>query len=46
MLIELLGGRPREGFDLFPSSDVKGTGILCKYDDFKSRTLGCYYLCM
>jgi hypothetical protein len=46
MLIELLGGRPREGLDLFPLSDVKSTGILCKYADVKSRRLGGYYLCM
>ena len=46
MLIELLGGRPREGLDLFPLSNIKGTGVLCNYNDCKSRRLGCYYLCM
>jgi hypothetical protein len=46
MLIQMLAGRPRKGFDLFPLSNVKGTGVLCKYNDFKSRRLGCYYLCM
>ena len=46
MLIELLGGRPREGLDLFPLSNIKDTGVLCNYNDCKSRRLGCYYLCM
>jgi hypothetical protein len=42
MLTALLGGRAREGFDLFPLSDVKDTGVIRKYNDFKSRRSGCY----
>jgi hypothetical protein len=33
MLIELLGGRSKEGFDPFPLSHVKGTVVICKYND-------------
>jgi hypothetical protein len=33
MLIELLARKPRQVFDLFPLSNVNGSGIFCKHGE-------------